>query len=50
MRAALGEPSEFGAARSILVLIATTLIVFLLTAVVFDPEQRFVSRRRPIRG
>jgi ABC-2 type transport system permease protein len=50
MRAALGEPSEFGAARSILVLTATTLVVFLLTAVVFDPERRFISRRRPIGG
>jgi ABC-type multidrug transport system permease subunit len=50
MRAALGEPSEFGAARSVLVLTATTLLVFLVTAVVFDPEQRFVARRRPVGG
>ena len=47
-RAALGQPSEFGAMRSILALTATTLLVFLLTVFVFDPERRFVLRRRPI--
>lgn len=45
MRQALGQPSEFGAVRSLLVLGATILLAFALTAVIFDPEQRFTFRR-----
>jgi ABC-2 type transport system permease protein len=50
MRAALGQPSEFGAPRSILVLGATTLIVFGVTILAFDPERRFMSRARRAGG
>jgi ABC-2 type transport system permease protein len=44
MRRALGQPAEFGAARSLLVLGATILVAFALTAAIFDPERRFTFR------
>lgn len=44
MRHALGQPAEFGATHSLLVLGATIAVVFALTAVLFDPEQRFTLR------
>lgn len=44
MRHALGQPAEFDAAHSLLVLGATIAVVFALTAVLFDPEQRFTLR------
>lgn len=47
MRGALGQPSEFGAARSILVLSATIVLAFAATALIFDPERRFAFRGRP---
>lgn len=50
MRAALGQPSEFGATRSMLVLGATTLLIFFVTVFVFDPEQRFKTRPRRVKG
>jgi hypothetical protein len=50
MRAALGQPSEFGAVHSILALTATMVFLFLLTIFVFDPEQRVVFRDRPVRA
>jgi ABC-2 type transport system permease protein len=50
MRAALGQPSEFGAAHSILALTATAVLLFLLTILVFDPERRVVFRDRPVRA
>jgi ABC-2 type transport system permease protein len=50
MRAALGQPSEFGAARSILTLTATAALLFLVTAFVFDPERRVVLRDRALRA
>ena len=50
MRAALGQPSEFGAAQSILALAATVVVLFVATAVVFDPERRVVFRDRPARS
>ena len=50
MRAALGQPSEFGAAQSILALTATAVFLFLLTAFVFDPERRVVFRDRPFKA
>lgn len=49
MRAALGQGAEFGALRSIVVLGLTTLVAFILTAAIFDPEQRFARRERPAR-
>lgn len=50
MRVALGQPSEFRAAQSILALTATAAALFLLTAFVFDPEQRVVLHDRPVKG
>jgi len=44
MRRALGQPAEFGVVRDLLVLVATTIVAFGVTALVFDPEQRFVRR------
>jgi len=49
LRAALGQPAEFSVAHSALVLIATAVVAFLLTAVIFDPERRFVRRPQPAR-
>lgn len=45
-RAALGQGAEFSPARSLAVLVAVTLLAFILTLAIFDPEQRFVGRRR----
>jgi ABC-2 type transport system permease protein len=50
MRAALGQPSEFGVARSVAALGATTVVLFLVTAFVFDPERRVMFRERPVRS
>ena len=53
MRLAVGQPAEFSATWSIGVLSAATLVVFGLTALVFNPEQRFIGRARtggPERG
>ena len=50
MRAALGQPSEFAAAQSILALTATVLVLFLVTVAVFDPERRVAFRDRPARA
>jgi hypothetical protein len=47
-RTALGQPTEFAVARSVLVLAATVVLAFALTALVFDPERRFTARaKRP---
>jgi ABC-2 type transport system permease protein len=45
IRKALGQPTEFGATRSLLVLGATIVLGFTLTALIFDPEQRLAFRR-----
>jgi ABC-2 type transport system permease protein len=50
MRAALGQPSEFGVVRSMVVLAATAIIVFVAAAFAFDPEQRFALRPRRAKG
>jgi ABC-2 type transport system permease protein len=50
MRAALGQPSEFGAVHSMLVLAATTVLIFVVTIFIFDPEQRFMARPRRAKG
>jgi ABC-2 type transport system permease protein len=47
MRRALGQPAEFSAGFSLVVLLSTTVAAFALTALLFDPEQRFVGRPRP---
>jgi hypothetical protein len=43
-RLALGQPAEFSAVRSLLVLAVTSIGAFTLTALIFDPEQRFARR------
>lgn len=48
-RLALGQPAEFGAMRSIIVLGLTTVLAFSLTAFIFDPEQRFTFRHERAR-
>jgi ABC-2 type transport system permease protein len=50
MRAALGQPAEFGVAQSILALTAAVGLLFLATIFVFDPERRVVPRDRPVRA
>jgi ABC-2 type transport system permease protein len=49
MRVMVGQPAEFGATRSVVVLTVTTVVAFLIAATLFDPEQRFVLRERPAR-
>lgn len=44
MRHALGQASEFTAGRDLAVLLGTTAVAFGLTALLFDPEQRFLGR------
>ena len=45
MRHAFGQPAEFSASTDVLVLGLSAITVFGLTALLFDPEQRFVGRR-----
>lgn len=48
LRHALGQPAEASAAAAAAVVLATTVAAFLLTALLFDPEQRFFpGRPRP---
>ena len=49
MRWALGQPAEFDARRSTLVLVITAALAFSLTAAIFDPERRVVFRHRPVK-
>ena len=44
MRHAFGQPAEFAAGQDLLVLAGVTLLAFGLTALLFDPEQRFIGR------
>jgi ABC-2 type transport system permease protein len=46
MRHAFGQPSEFTVETNLLALIAAMLLAFALTALLFDPEQRFVGGKR----
>lgn len=45
-RAALGQGAEFSAMYSLTALGASTVIAFALTAIIFDPEQRFLFGHR----
>lgn len=45
MRHAFGQPAEFSVATDAVVLMATAAVLFALTALLFDPEQRFIGRR-----
>jgi ABC-2 type transport system permease protein len=47
MRHAFGQPTEFSVATDVLVLIGATIVLFGLTCLLFDPEQRFLGRRTP---
>ena len=46
-RQSLGQPAELGATFSVIALVATTLLAFVLTTILFDPEQRLILRNRP---
>ena len=46
MRGALGQPTEFGAPLSLIVLAASTMIAFGLAAPLFDPERRISMRKK----
>ena len=45
MRHAFGQPAEFSAPTDLIVLTGTAVALFGLTALLFDPEQRFIGRR-----
>ncbi len=45
MRHAFGQPAEFAVGTDVLVLAGAAVVAFGLTALLFDPEQRFVRRR-----
>jgi ABC-2 type transport system permease protein len=47
MRHALGQHAEFSPERDVLVLLGATAAAFVVTAVLFDPEQRLVGRATP---
>ena len=44
MRHAFGGPAEFSVGQDLLVLLGGTFAAFVLTVLLFDPEQRFVRR------
>jgi ABC-2 type transport system permease protein len=44
MRHAFGQPAEFAVGTDVLVLAGSAMLAFGLTALLFDPEQRFVGR------
>ena len=45
VRHAFGQPAEFTVFNDLLVLAVCTVVLFGLTALLFDPEQRFIGRR-----
>ena len=49
MRHAFGQPAEFGLTMDLVVLLGVTAGAFALTALLFDPEQRFTGRGRAVR-
>jgi ABC-2 type transport system permease protein len=50
LRHALGQPAELGLAIDLLVVAGTAVVAFLVTALLFDPEQRLFPRPPGIRG
>jgi ABC-2 type transport system permease protein len=50
MRHAFGQPTEFTVALDLLVLSSSTLVLFGLTTLLFDPEQRFVFKEGKSEG
>jgi ABC-2 type transport system permease protein len=49
MRHAFGQPAEFGLGKDVSVLLGTMVTAFVLTALLFDPEQRFTGQRSAVR-
>ncbi|MGH7510629.1 MAG: ABC transporter permease [Gemmatimonadales bacterium] len=47
MRHAFAQPAEFTVSTDVLVLTLAAVVLFALTALLFDPEQRFIGRRTP---
>jgi ABC-2 type transport system permease protein len=47
MRHAMGQAAEFTVERDLAVLLGATAIAFILTALMFDPEQRLIGRATP---
>jgi ABC-2 type transport system permease protein len=47
MRHAFGQHAEFAVATDILILLASAVVIFAVTALLFDPEQRFIRRQSP---
>ena len=47
MRGALSQPTEFSPERCVLVLVVSLVVAFVVSALLFDPEQRFMWRGRP---
>jgi ABC-2 type transport system permease protein len=50
LRHALGQPAEFSLALDAGVVLGTAAAAFLVTALLFDPEQRLIGRRAAARG
>ena len=50
MRHAFGQPAELGLVTDAAVLVGVTGVAFVLTALLFDPEQRFTGPGRAARG
>ena len=46
MRYAFGQPTEFGLTADLLILGVSAVALLVLAGLLFDPEQRFVGRRR----
>ena len=46
MRHAFGQPAEFDLGTDALVQVGVTVAAFVLTTLLFDPEQRFMTRGR----
>jgi ABC-2 type transport system permease protein len=49
LRHALGQPAEFGRALDVAAVVGSTAVAFLVTALLFDPEQRLIGRGRGAR-
>lgn len=47
MRHAMGQAAEFAVGRDVAVLLGATAAAFILTALLFDPEQRLLGRAMP---
>ena len=50
VRRAFGQPAEYGAGRNVVVLVAWTVVAFLLATLLFDPEARLIGRPRSARA